>query len=127
VHCAKPIHPKRISHCGRRICRVEVLRRIQDRFQNDVTVDITIVTNDNFFLLTPMLHEVASGMIETRHIGTPIGAFCNRAKIYAVKVKIIDLNNIQVHIELPLSSSVANTNTRNIPNSSLTTHLKLPK
>ena len=78
---------------------MEVLRRLQDRFQNDVSVDITIVSKDNFFLFTPMLHEVASGMIETRHIVTPIRAFCNRAKFYAATVKSIDLENRRVTID----------------------------
>jgi NADH dehydrogenase FAD-containing subunit len=119
VHGAKPILPERILILGGGFAGVEVLRRLQDRFQNDVSVDITMVSKDNFFLFTPMLHEVASGMIETRHIVTPIRAFCNRAKFYAAKVKIIDLNNRQVHIELPLPSPfVANIKSGDILNSS---------
>jgi NADH dehydrogenase len=100
---------------------VEVLRRLQDRFQNDVSIDITMVSKDNFFLFTPMLHEVASGMIETRHIVTPIRAFCNRAKFYAAKVESIDLNSRQVQIELPLSSSsTTNTDSRDVTDPSTT-------
>src|SRR5919107_483916 len=122
VHGSKPIDPKRILILGGGFAGVEVLRRLQDRFQNDVSIDITMVSKDNFFLFTPMLHEVASGMIETRHIVTPIRAFCNRAKFYAAKVKSIDLNNRQVQIELPLSSpSTTNTNSRNVTNPSTTT------
>src|SRR5215208_1150372 len=115
IHGAKPIHPKEILILGGGFAGVEVLRRLQDRFQNDVSVDITMVSKDNFFLFTPMLHEVASGMIETRHIVTPIRAFCNRAKFYAAKVKSIDLNNRQVQIESPLSShSIINSNSSNL-------------
>ena len=44
-------------------------------------------------LFTPMLHEVASGMIETRHIVTPIRAFCNRSRFYSAVVQDIDLKN----------------------------------
>ena len=119
VHGAKPILPERILILGGGFAGVEVLRRLQDKFQNDVSVDITMVSKDNFFLFTPMLHEVASGMIETRHIVTPIRAFCNRAKFYAAKVKIIDLNNRQVHIELPFPSpAVANIKSGDILDSS---------
>src|SRR5215208_4174540 len=122
VHGSKPIHSKRILILGGGFAGVEVLRRLQDRFQNDVSIDITMVSKDNFFLFTPMLHEVASGMIETRHIVTPIRAFCNRAKFYAAKVESIDLNNRQVQIELPLSSpSTTNTSSRNVTNPSTTT------
>jgi NADH dehydrogenase FAD-containing subunit len=105
VHGSKPIHPKRILILGGGFAGVEVLRRLQDRFQNDVSVDITMVSKDNFFLFTPMLHEVASGMIETRHIVTPIRAFCNRAKFYAAKVESIDLKNRQITIESPTFTS----------------------
>jgi NADH dehydrogenase len=105
IHGTQPIHPKRILILGGGFAGVEVLRRLQDRFQNVVSVDITMVSKDNFFLFTPMLHEVASGMIETRHIVTPIRAFCNRAKFYAAKVKSIDLVNKQAIIESPLTSS----------------------
>src|ERR671921_218880 len=99
IHGAKPIHPKEILILGGGFAGVEVLRRLQDRFQNDVSVNITMVSKDNFFLFTPMLHEVASGMIETRHIVTPIRAFCNRAKFYAARVESIDLKNKQITIE----------------------------
>ncbi|HKG42564.1 MAG TPA: FAD-dependent oxidoreductase [Nitrososphaeraceae archaeon] len=107
VHGSKPIHPKRILILGGGFSGVEVLRRLQDRFQNDVSIDITMVSKDNFFLFTPMLHEVASGMIETRHIVTPIRAFCNRAKFYAARVELIDLMNKQIIIESPGSTSAS--------------------
>jgi NADH dehydrogenase FAD-containing subunit len=107
VHGSKPIHPKRILILGGGFAGVEVLRRLQDRFQNDVSIDITMVSKDNFFLFTPMLHEVASGMIETRHIVTPIRAFCNRAKFYAARVNLIDLKNKQITIESPGSTSAS--------------------
>src|ERR687895_563218 len=99
IHGSKPIHPKKILILCGGFAGVEVLRRLQDRFQNDVSIDITMVSKDNFFLFTPMLHEVASGMIETRHIVTPIRAFCNRAKFYAARVESIDLKNKQITIE----------------------------
>jgi len=98
IHGSKPIHPKKILIVGGGFAGVEVLKRLQDRFQNDVSIDITTVSKDNFFLFTPMLHEVASGMIETRHIVTPIRAFCNRAKFYSARVELIDLKNKQIVI-----------------------------
>lgn len=105
VHGAKPILQKKVLILGGGFAGVEVLRRLQSRFQNDVSVDITMVSKDNFFLFTPMLHEVASGMIETRHIVTPVRAFCNRAKFYAARVEHIDLKNKIIIIETPTFSS----------------------
>ena len=45
-----------------------------------------------------MLPEVSSGMIETRHIVTPIRTFCNRAKFYEANIESVDLENKQIHI-----------------------------
>src|SRR5919197_2314123 len=93
IHGAKPIQQKRILILGGGFAGVEALKRLQKVFQNDVNIDITLVSRDNFFLFTPMLPEVSSGMIETRHITTPIRAFCKRAKFYEANVQSIDLKN----------------------------------
>lgn len=77
---------------------MEVLREIQNAFQDDVSVDITMVSKENFFLFTPMLPEVSSGVIETRHILTPIRAFCKRARFYEANVDSIDLKNRKIVI-----------------------------
>ena len=77
---------------------VEVLKRLQKKFKNDENVEITLVSRDNFLLFTPMLPEVATGMIETRHIVTPIRSFCNKANFYEANVESIDFENKQVII-----------------------------
>ena len=69
-----------------------VLKRLQSKFKNNEDVDITLVSRDNFLLFTPMLPEVASGMIETRHIVTPI-------RFYEANVESIDLGSKQVIIK----------------------------
>ncbi|MFQ5920431.1 MAG: NAD(P)/FAD-dependent oxidoreductase, partial [Nitrososphaerales archaeon] len=98
VHGAEPIQLKRILILGGGFAGVEVLRQVQDAFQDDVSVEITLVSRDNFFLFTPMLPEVSSGMIETRHIVTPVRAFCKRAKFYEADVESLDLQNKKVVI-----------------------------
>ena len=98
VHGTTPIQGKRILILGGGFAGIEVLRRLQNAFEDDVEIDITLVSRDNFFLFTPMLPEVSSGMIETRHIVTPIRAFCKRARFYEANVESIDLENKQVII-----------------------------
>jgi len=78
---------KRIVILGGGFGGVSVLKKLQNHFQTDVSVDITMVSKDNYLLFTPMLHEIASGMIETRHIVTPIREFCNRSRFYCATVK----------------------------------------
>jgi NADH dehydrogenase FAD-containing subunit len=98
VHGTSPIQRKRILILGGGFAGIEVLRRLQDAFQDDVEIDITLVSRDNFFLFTPLLPEVSSGMIETRHIVTPIRAFCKRARFYEANVESIDLDKKRVTI-----------------------------
>ena len=98
VHSATPIQLKRILILGGGFGGIEVLRQLQKAFQDDAGVDITLVSRDNFFLFTPMLPEVSSGMIETRHILTPVRTFCKRAKFYEANVQSIDLKNKDVVI-----------------------------
>lgn len=98
VHGQRPIQLTRILILGGGFAGIEVLRQLQKAFQNDIGIDITLVSRDNFFLFTPMLPEISSGMIETRHIVTPLRVFCNRAKFYETDVESIDMDNKQVVI-----------------------------
>jgi NADH:ubiquinone reductase (H+-translocating) len=43
-----------------------------------------------------MLHEVSSGMIEIRHIVTPVRTFSKKANFYEANVQSIDLQNKKV-------------------------------
>lgn len=98
VHGEQPIKLQRILILGGGFAGVQVLRALQTEFQYDVGVEITLVSRDNFFLFTPMLPEVSSGMIETRNILTPIRTFCNRARFYEADVESLDLENREVVI-----------------------------
>jgi NADH dehydrogenase len=95
---------KRIVILGGGFGGVTVLKKLQTHFQTDVSVDIAMVSKDNYLLFTPMLHEIASGMIETRHIVTPIREFCNRLRFYCATVKNIDLEKKKVSIRSSTSS-----------------------
>lgn len=68
-----------------------------------------MISKDNYLLFTPMLHEIASGMIETRHIVTPIRTFCKRSRFYCAEVESIDLENKTVEIRSSLSSVLHST------------------
>jgi NADH dehydrogenase FAD-containing subunit len=96
VHGIKPIQLIRILILGGGFAGIEVLNRLQKAFQDDVRVDITLVSRDNFFLFTPMLPEVSSGSIETRHIVTPIRTFCKRARFIEANIEEINLKYKQV-------------------------------
>ncbi|HZD82943.1 MAG TPA: FAD-dependent oxidoreductase, partial [Nitrososphaeraceae archaeon] len=119
IHGSKPIHPKRILILGGGFAGVAVLRRLQSKFQTNVNIEITMVSKDNYMLFTPMLHEVASGMIETRHIVTPIRAFCNRSRFYSAIVEDIDLKNKRVIIRSSATTPLGNTDRSIVEHDSL--------
>ena len=96
VHRRQPISQKKIVILGGGFAGIEVLTKLQKEFQNDIRVDITLISKDNFFLFTPMLHEVSSGMIEPRHVASPLRAFCKRARFIESEVKAIDLENRKI-------------------------------
>src|SRR5207247_6349475 len=89
---------KHIVILGTGFAGIEVLKKLQKKFHKNKNIEITLVSKDNFLLFTPMLPEVASGMIETRHIVTPVRLFCNKAKFYEANVESLDLENKQVTI-----------------------------
>ena len=90
---------KKILIIGGGYAGIGVLNRIQKQFQDDVDVSISLVSESNFFLHTPMLPEMATGAIEPRHIATPIRKFCKRAQFYQAKVVSIDLDLKKVGIQ----------------------------
>src|SRR5580765_1194638 len=90
------LNSRHIVILGGGFAGIGVLKKIQKEFHDDDSVEITLISKDNFLLFTPMLPEVASGMIETRHIVTPVRSFCRKAKFLEANVQSIDLDNKKV-------------------------------
>ena len=81
---------KRILILGGGFAGVECMRKLESYFMNDNEIEIALVSEDNFLLFTPMLPQVASGMIETRHVVIPIRTLCKKTKFYEAQIKNID-------------------------------------
>jgi len=81
---------KKIVILGGGFAGVECARQLESQFKDDSEIELLMVSEDNFLLFTPMLPQVASGMIETRHIVLPIRTICKKAKFYEGRVKNID-------------------------------------
>jgi NADH dehydrogenase len=54
-------------------------------------VSITLVTRDNYFLFTPMLHEVAASDLETNTIVNPLRKLLRRVKTFTGNIQTINL------------------------------------
>ena len=81
---------KKIVILGGGFAGVECARQLESEFGDDSGIELVMVSEDNFLLFTPMLPQVASGMIETRHIVLPIRTVCKKTKFYEGRIKNID-------------------------------------
>ena len=59
---------KRILVLGGGFSGVDCTRKLEKYFRSDDDIEITLVSDDNFLLFTPMLPQVAAGTITPRHI-----------------------------------------------------------
>lgn len=59
-------------------------------------LDVTLVNRDNFFLFTPMLHEVAASDLDITNIVSPIRKLLRRVAFFHGDIESIDLPNKRV-------------------------------
>jgi len=81
---------KKIVILGGGFAGVECAKQLESQFGDDPEIELVMISEDNFLLFTPMLPQVASGMIETRHIVLPIRTICKKTKFYESRIKNID-------------------------------------
>ena len=109
---------------------VTTARTLERLLRGRTDVDITLVSRENFFVLTPLLFEACSGRLELRHCAQPIRAALRRARFVEATVEGVDVQRQIVRAvasdggayELPYDHLVvalgASTNEQLIPGSS---------
>jgi NADH dehydrogenase len=90
----------RILILGGGFAGVTTALELAARCAGALPVHVTLVSNQNFFLFTPMLAEAATGAVETRHILYPIRPLCGRWGIEfgEMEVEAIDLERRRVTV-----------------------------
>ena len=63
------------------------------------SADITLVSRENFFLFTPMLHEVAASDIDITHLVSPLRALLRHATVFVGEVESIDCQSRSVAVK----------------------------
>src|SRR5215467_5610213 len=61
-------------------------------------VEIVLVSRDNFLLVTPLLFEVCSGTLDTRHCAFPVRAFLGTTRFGKGTVESVDLERRTVRV-----------------------------
>ena len=89
---------KKILILGGGFGGINVLKSIQNKFKKEPNVRISLVSQDNYFLYTPMLPQVSSGLIHPSDITIPIRTLCKQAEFYQATISSIDFEQKLVTI-----------------------------
>src|SRR6266550_4326042 len=87
---------KRIVILGGGFGGVYAALHLERSLARDTEVEICLVSRDNFFLFTPMLHEIAASDLEMTNIVNPLRKLLRRVKVFVGNVERIDLPNKRV-------------------------------
>src|SRR6266481_2678186 len=64
--------------------------------RRDPDIEVTLISEENFFLFTPMLHEVAASALDLTHIVNPIRKMLRPVRFFEGEIQSIDLLDRQV-------------------------------
>jgi NADH dehydrogenase len=70
---------------------VGATRHLERALRRHTGVEITLVSRENFFVITPLLFEACSGRLELRHCAQPIRAALQRARFVEATVERVDV------------------------------------
>ena len=71
---------------------------LQKLLGGDPSIGITLVNRENFFLFTPMLHEIAASDLDITHIVNPIRKLLKKVGFFHGEVRAIDLQSRRVSV-----------------------------
>ena len=93
-----PNKPTRIVILGAGFGGVYAFKQLHKFFHNDPNVCLILVNSKNYFLFTPLLHEVATGGVSRENVVEPLRKVmgCCLAEFYLADVLKIELGNHRV-------------------------------
>ena len=89
---------KRIVILGGGFGGVYAAIHLEKLLAREHTVEICLVSRENFFLFTPMLHEIAASDLEITNIVNPLRKLLRKVEVLVGDVNEIDLSNKRVLI-----------------------------
>jgi NADH dehydrogenase len=94
IYRAEPPWPHRVLILGGGFAGVMTAQALERRLGRRSDVEIWLVSRDNFMLFTPLLPEVCSGVLEPRHVVSPLRGMLRRPSSWCITadVETIDLD-----------------------------------
>ncbi len=106
---APPLHERdiktRVVILGGGFAGMATAERLEKKFGADPSVEITLVSETNALLFTPMLPEVAASSLEPTHISSPLRTSLHRTDVLRGRVTGIDVERRKVLLEPHAGSS----------------------
>src|SRR6201998_482782 len=87
---------KRVLSLGSGFGGLTVAMELEKGLGRDSSVEVTLVNRENFFLFTPMLHEVAASDLDLTTIVNPVRKLLRRVNFFAGEVQALNLEKRQV-------------------------------
>src|SRR5215203_3747451 len=87
---------KRILILGSGFGGLYTALHLERKLAGNPDIEITLVNRENFFLFTPMLHEVAAGDLDLTHIVHPVRKLLRRTHFFNGNIRSIDLKERRV-------------------------------
>jgi NADH:ubiquinone reductase (H+-translocating) len=85
------VAPKRIVILGGGFAGLAVAMELDKQLARNPAVEVTLINRSNFFLFTPMLHEVAASDLDLTTIVNPVRKVLRHVHFFAGQVEKIDL------------------------------------
>ena len=71
---------------------VATVRHLERLLRRRAGIELTLVSRENFFVMTPLLFEACTGRLELRHCAQPIRAALRWARFHEATVERVDLD-----------------------------------
>ncbi len=95
-----PQEKKRIVILGGGFAGMRTAECLEKQFQRDNAVSITLVSDTNALLFTPMLAEIAGSSLEPSHISTPLRSSLHRTEFIRGRANNIHLEGRRVILDI---------------------------
>jgi NADH dehydrogenase len=97
-NCVSDGDEKRVLILGGGFAGLYAALEFEKKLPRDSKVRVTLVNKDNFFLFTPMLHEVAASDLDMTHIVNPVRKLLKKVQFFVGSVENIDLTKKEVTV-----------------------------
>jgi NADH:ubiquinone reductase (H+-translocating) len=93
----KARHMQRVVILGAGFGGLYTAYHLEKLFRHHAGIEITLVSRDNYFLMTPFLFEAGSGVLEPRHAVNPIRRMFTKTRFVEADVERVDFDARRIY------------------------------